>query len=913
MGKFFSALSLFFLTIGCVLLPSCGGSSATRVSAPVGPTGVSITPGGNISLQVGAVLGFSASPGGETFTFQSTNPTVLTISTRGIACAGTWDSLTAPQVCTPGPAGITQVSANALGVSSPPVTVYVHGPITNITISKLPGQQTLRSDCLSKGTPSGPESWKYEAFAFNGTTDITSTVGPFSWQQINPGSANIVALSTPSAGTQGCLVSPQGQCLNEQTVTANTPGLGQIYATASSFNSNPIPIETCPVEKISVVAPNESGNSFLVNSGTSTTLNASVTDLAGQTITGVPLSWSTSNPVSVTASGNNSSTVYGSVGTVGSSAAGAGTVIASCTPPSCNAGIKPTLPIYPQAAMSFTVRSTTTPAVPTVYATTTACSDKIANPTGATCNPTLVPISRTSATSFFIAGTPTALPFSPNSFVYDNNGSNAYLGVDSGNFGQRGLMVFSGSSVSTVTTTPGKVLAISPDRTTTVISDTIDVPNQVFICTNCGSNSSTLTSFLIPNGARGATAAAFSPDNLKAYIVAGSTLYVYSKLDPLQTVGLGSAVNDVAFHPEGGFAYLAGLSSSITAYRTCDNSQVSSTSTSGNPLMIRALPDGTSLLALEPPNIDLLNLTSLTAVACSGTVTETVNPPFNLGQGSFIPTQFFASQDGSTAYILGKLQSVISISAATQSGPNTTYSYTLTSGPALQVGEGIVISGMQNSADNGGFSITSLQSGTFTVSNPFGANSSPASGGATGNVTLHLPFIMVFNIAAQNSSVLSLVNSATPLSIALSPAGDLLFAGADDGTVHVIDTTSGSDTQQVTFPFPTNELCYGPGNPLTQVPLSQVTTSAATQNGSNTAYSYALISGPALKVGQTMVVANMSDGVDNGTFTISSFGVDSAGNPTFIVANSSGANATNQSGTGTVPISCNPDLVAVKP
>ncbi len=32
----------------------------------------------------------------------------------------------------------------------------------------------------------------------------------------------------------------------------------------------------------------------------------------------------------------------------------------------------------------------------------------------------------------------------------------------------------------------------------------------------------------------GATAADFSPDSLKAFILAGSTLYVYSKLDALQ-------------------------------------------------------------------------------------------------------------------------------------------------------------------------------------------------------------------------------------------------------------------------------------------------------------------------------------------------------------------------------------------
>jgi WD40 repeat protein len=422
--------------------------------------------------------------------------------------------------------------------------------------------------------------------------------------------------------------------------------------------------------------------------------------------------------------------------------------------------------------------------------------------------------------------------------VFDNSGGNAYLGVDSNDFNQKGLMVFRGTSLGQVLKAPGKVLVISPDRNSVIVSDTFDSPNLLFICQNCSANSPSVTTFQIS----GASAAAFSPDSLKAYILAGNNLYVYSKLDPLQTINLSQTIgvsgpaNDVAFHPEGGFAYVAGPSTSLTAFRTCDNAPISSATlnTPHSPLLIRPLPDGNSLLVLDPPNIDLVNVTSLTAVDCSGTITDTTNT-FDLGEGSFTPTQFFVSPDGSTAYILG--------------------------------------------------------------------NSSSG----------RMPFVMVFNVNTQTTSTLSLSNSATPLSASLSPDGKLLFVGADDGTLHVIDTTSGLDTQQVTFPFPTNELCFGPGNPLTQVPLSQVRISAVTQSGSTGAYSYSVISGPALKVGQSITIANMSTGGDNGTFTITGLGTDAGGNPTFLVTNSNGASATNQSGTGTVPISCNPDLVAVRP
>jgi hypothetical protein len=837
MGKFFSAVSLALLIVACALLPSCGSSSATKVSPEVPPTGVGISPGPNVSLEVGKGLAFSATPAADAFTFHSSNTAVLTVANNGQACAGTWNSLTVPQVCTPGVEGTAQVTASTLGVTSSPVTVYVHAPITSIVVSKVPGQpQTLSDSCISKGPVHGPEKWLYQASAFNGTTDITSSVGPFSWQQINPGSALIVTLSKPANGTQGCLLSPQGQCLNQQIVTATTPGIGQIYALASGFIGQPVSVETCRVQSISIAAAGNlpSTTSFVVNSGTSTVLDATVTDSVGQLITGVPLTWSTSNPVSVGASGGTS-TVFGSVGTATSPAAGQGTVIASCTPPTCNAGIKPSLPIYPQAAFSFDVHSTTTATSPTVYVTTTACTDKIANPTGATCNPTLVSITRPSSTLPFAASTPIALPALPAALTFDSSGTNGYLGVDSGNFGRQGLMIFSGTSVTEVTGAPGRVLAISPDRNSAVISDTADSPNKVFICTNC-TTSRTVTTLLI----NGATAAAFSPDSLKAYILAGSNLYVYSKLDPLQTITLTGTANDVAFHPEGGFAYVAGPSTSITPYRTCDNAPISggTVNTANNPLIIRALPDGSTLLVLDPPNIDLVSVTSLTSLLCTGTVTNTTSS-FDLGEGNFIPSQFFVSPDGSTAYILGN----------SSAGPP------------------------------------------------------PA----------RLPFVMVFNVNTQTSSALSLSNNATPLSASLAPDGKLLFAGADDGTVHVIDTTSGLDTQQVTFPFPTNELCFGPGTPPTQVPLSQVTISSASQSGSNTTFTYTLISGAGLKIGQSITIADIAVGVDNGTFTISALGTDTAGNPTFTVTNSTGATASNQSGTGTVPISCNPDLVGAKP
>jgi hypothetical protein len=621
--------------------------------------------------------------------------------------------------------------------------------------------------------------------------------------------------------------------LNQEVATANAPGITPFFAIVGGFNSQPLQFETCPVQSISVSALGNPATSFVVNTGTSTTLNATVTDSLGLNLVGVPLTWTSTNPVTLSASGATS-TIYGSVGTASALTTGASAVTASCTPPGCNGGITPSLPIYPRNSISFTVKTATAvTSSPTAYVTSTGCSTTIAP-----CTPTIIPITRTSATAPFAAGTPVGIPSAANSILFDARGLVAYLGVDSAAFGTHGLMTFNGSSTASVPGIAGKVLAVSPDGTLSIISDTTDTPNQVFICTNCSAgNSHTSAAFLIT----GATAAAFSPDSLKAYIVAGNKLYVYSKTDPLQTIPLAAPATDVAFIGDGALGYLAGGDPAGAAFLpTCDDPALPGSLGSVNlaSQLIRALPDGQSALALDPANLQTVTatITGSPAVGVPGcpaprgflAITNTFGPIGSLGLGNFTPTQFFLSPDGSTAYILAEVlpsqRSITNITAASQASPNTTYSYTLTSGPALQVGASIAITGIQNLTDNGVFPITALTpaSGavpaTFTVVNASGITAVGENG--TGTVTPRFSFITAFNLTTQVPSFISLAGNATPLSASLSPAGNLLFVGATDGAVHVIDTTTLADTQQITLPFPSNALCYGPGTPPTQPPVT---------------------------------------------------------------------------------------------
>jgi len=261
----------------------------------------------------------------------------------------------------------------------------------------------------------------------------------------------------------------------------------------------------------------------------------------------------------------------------------------------------------------------------------------------------------------------------------------------------------SGNSVSESVSLPGKVLAVSPDGSTVIISDTspVDGPNQVFIL---NTNTSRSSAFQITE----ATAADFSPDSLKAYIIAGSTLYVYSKVDGLRTIALAAPATDVAFLSEGAFAYVAGgAPSSLSVWRTCDNGNADTVSVPAVPTFIRTLPGAAKLLAppsdtpntfhllaVAPPDIDIVGVNT-TPSGCAPALTDEPVASFNLGHGNFIPTQLIISEDGVTAYVItSNLSSILvfnipglTSSAISLSGNAIPLSATLTpDGTLLYVG-----------------------------------------------------------------------------------------------------------------------------------------------------------------------------------------------------------------------------------
>jgi hypothetical protein len=172
-----------------------------------------------------------------------------------------------------------------------------------------------------------------------------------------------------------------------------------------------------------------------------------------------------------------------------------------------------------------------------------------------------------------------------------------------------------------------------------------------------------------------------------------------------------------------------------------------------------------------------------------------------------------------------------------------------------------------------------------------------------------LPFVMSFNLGSGVTTDISLAGNALPLSAAVDRTGTFLFVGASDNSVHVVNTGTGLDTQQVPLTFPSESLCIGPGNPVTQVAIANLTVSAAQQSGTSTTFAYSISNGSTPQVGQTLVLSGMGDSGNNGTFTILAVSATNSTSGTVTVSNPAGVTASAQTGTGTVPLSCNPDLL----
>ena len=770
-----------------VSLPACGGHTPPGVSRF--PTRISLNPSPSFSVQLGSVFVFTASAqnAGNTnvstgFIYTSSNPGVLDVAPNGFACAGSWN---APlyTICTPGSIGVVSVSAQAGGSTSAPTLVFVHPFIAGIQVSlvppvnppppacpaqtelpaacNLPFKAALNNSCLSQN-----QLITLQATAFdNQGTDITAAVGPFSWSQSNANVATFTPIVTVSA---------YDVPTNQVNVTPNITGQTQVIASASGVSSQPYDFETCPVQCIALElgvsgSQQASQTSFVVKKGTAETVTAFAVDVQGCIVPKPTLTWVSSEPAALTAGsatagcGANSATC-----TITTPQPGVAAITASCTPPSCNVGfplnLNPSVsapyipqPVYPVTAISGLVTGATSPA--NVLATSQDCYSDILCQVG---------IYNVSSTTNLPSGA-VGMPTPPNSLMIDLPGDRAYAGSEFGafaiapsNLGSATnpftFLPASGTALGLVT---GKVIAVSHNGSGAVFSDTVSTPNQVYVVNGAVA--------AIPLNVNSATAAAFSPDALRTFILGngGNTLYSYSTLQFLQLLlpnPLPTPATSIVFNSTGSFALLSGGSpaGSLAIYNTCDNSLVtpylSATGLLSPPQFLRMVPAGNVpmgngaipllqtegldfFFGIDNTGIDIIATTSSQdtsfttlcpqKVAIAQTTALTPFPPTHLpmNQGTFHPINFFLSPDATQAYI-----------------------------------------------------VTSDRAGVLVYS---------------------------FNTASTFS--IPLVNDATPVAADMTVDGSLIFVAASDGLLHEINTALALDRYDIPFsPLPDsfNSFCY---------------------------------------------------------------------------------------------------------
>jgi hypothetical protein len=668
-----------FLTVVAAVLGGCGQSSAPKPN-PNAVFQVTVIPA-SLSLVAGEVASLTPSATNSsgttittTFTFNTSNPQLVTVGNvqgQVLVCGGVWDSLfiTCKGTDSAGNplAGTATVTASAAGVSSSPIQVTVHPAVSSIVVDGPPAgtcfsvKQTFpfkAHACSTQVTPhdsTGP--------CAPNAKEITSSVGGIGWTVSN---SNVASVDTNGLAT------------------ANAPGLTGVIASVGTVASPATNFKSClPVSIVlhlngdAAGSPTESQS--LAAQGTST-IEADMTDENGVTTNTAPVSILSNNSIVGSVSGT----------TLTANTPGGAGLMATCIPPTCGVGLN--IPIYSNV-FGLTVTGTS-PNTTFIYTTSSFQAPGSA---------TILPIDSSKTPP--AAGTAINLPGTPNSLVFAPNGAKAYLGTTAGLAALDTTVT--PNTVTLLDPTVGKVLAVSPDSTTLIVSNAATDPstgqpiepagpNQRLMIFNVGNN--TVQRFVLP----GAVAAAFTGDGFKAFIAAdcshnttpvtpcpglsaGANGYVFSPSLSLQTINVsspGGSNIDVAALASGPFGYYAnGASPSTTdivPVGTCNNTPQPSLHSlttpainSTNIQMVKAPKNANLIVAVDSPappaavpaGIDIVTATvgsltpPITTANCAPPMTYS-NQFIDFGQGAFtahqlvVPTNGTGGSNGSHILVL---------------------------------------------------------------------------------------------------------------------------------------------------------------------------------------------------------------------------------------------------------------------
>ncbi|MBI2682141.1 MAG: Ig-like domain-containing protein [Acidobacteriales bacterium] len=602
-----------------LFLAACGGGGRSSSGGLGPPARVEIQPA-TLSLEAGQFTTLTAAvfDANNNRLFNATvhwqiasqNPantlSLANVDTLNVAvCAGTWNAATNPTLCTPaGGAGTADVTVTAGSVTSTALTVNVHSRIANVILSAAPGA------CISRAA-----THQFTAQAFDSNaTDITASVGSFVWASTNTTVASIA--------TTGL-------------VTGVRPGRANIFATVGGVNSLPRAVTTCPPAYIRIVSNTPAAGSSTITLAAAATnqLTLSSQDTNGVTIPASAITYQSSQPSVATVS---------ATGLVTAVSPGRAAIVASCTPPSCNNGVNE--PIYSNT-VNVTVTGTLSSRVFVTgpNATTVVPIDTTNNVVGTATNVPTISVNGT-------ATLPTI-----NSFAVSPDGGRIAFGS---NLGVLFFDTGNNTFPTLYTAIKGTVLAFNPAGTRLAVSD--PSLGRVYLLNEAASGTAT---FDVPN----ASAAVFSPDGLKVFVVSGASLYVLSEFGglPTQIIPLAAAANGVTLIPQGSGVYVAGgANPGIEVFASCNNSDIDTIPTAGQPRLITSSFDSSRLYAVDANNVYDIAI-GWTFSSCPPDLTRFPSTQA-ISVAGFTPRQIALSMDGTRLFITGNQANVQMYNTATK-------------------------------------------------------------------------------------------------------------------------------------------------------------------------------------------------------------------------------------------------------
>lgn len=778
MRRFLTLVCLLFLAIpagltisGCYRNPAgnyCNGSGygpkdtdLYTITLQPQNTGISLAFGQ--TRQANAPSGANCKGGNVSvtnYTYGTTNNQLVDVSPSGNLCAGRWNRNSGggiadyticnypdPLPSTNGlPYGTAYLSASAQAVTSNPVEVYVHAPVTSISLvgpteckSQTEVAQLDAQACYAANgkqllmcAPSSVTSGSYACPLPPGVTSV-------------PTCANSIGTLSFTVGTSSVAqIDPE-----TNQITANLPGTTAITASIAGSGSSAGYFSTCPPASISVTLNGK--DSGVVTQGVTQNLVTTVTDTNGHAITGLTLDYQSTNPLDLSA---------GSSGSINANFPGSASLYAVCQPPGCNPA-----PINKVGFNGTGLSLASNPVDLTVPGTASAFVWYGAPGK----SQYIVPVELLSGT----VGSTVRLPYVPNSMVMDRTGTNIYLGSS------HELMVISTASNSLSSqnaSVPGVVLAVSPTNSQLLINDQ---QRQVFyLASPTGGVSATFGGL--------ATAAEWTPDGKTLYAtdstaanvngVTGhtNTLYVYNANTgwttyPLTTSGGTAGPENLAITIPGVGAYLSG--NPTVAHTWCPSG------TAGDYASMRFYPQGdsvstnTEVLAATTDGMHILGAAAQGSPSIPGPISlSDINVTIPTGTAGVCP------RSGNT---LEPLQLSSSFKFTTLNVKATAVNELVTSPAAVNQGTNAAPNSLSFVLYNGGTTGATLPYYLQTTGSASGL-------GTVGYLTL-----------TGSSSI------TAPIAGAFSPDNTLFFVStAGDNLVHYIDTSTLTDTKQISPNLP---------------------------------------------------------------------------------------------------------------